>query len=317
MQVFFVISGYFSFMLYQRYERQRWLQVRMERVVIPLITAIPLITLPQFFLLKNYTNKLQDWNSFTIYQKINIAIWEVVSHLWFLLTLALLTGLCFYLFQKMKNKQHSVPGLIKRMNNIGKISLLLFVFIFIYSVIRRIIFLLNPEILFNSVFNFFVMETVFYLPFFLLGAYSFIYPPLKQVFLTFSPGALIASILLFGAYYLNQHINTAEFFSFELDLIIKALIGVTMTNVVYSLGHRLLNYPSVRVTYLVNASLFIYLVHHPLTLIYGAFVTPQIDNNGLGFILGMAFVCLISFMLYEVHRRIPLLKFLFSGKPQQ
>ncbi|HHP0420663.1 TPA: glucans biosynthesis protein MdoC [Yersinia enterocolitica] len=316
MQVFFVISGYFSFMLYQRYERQRWLQVRMERVVIPLITAIPLITLPQFFLLKNYTNKLQDWNSFTIYQKINIAIWEVVSHLWFLLTLALLTGLCFYLFQKMKNKQHSVPGLIKRMNNIGKISLLLFVFIFIYSVIRRIIFLLNPEILFNSVFNFFVMETVFYLPFFLLGAYSFI-PPLKQVFLTFSPGALIASILLFGAYYLNQHINTAEFFSFELDLIIKALIGVTMTNVVYSLGHRLLNYPSVRVTYLVNASLFIYLVHHPLTLIYGAFVTPQIDNNGLGFILGMAFVCLISFMLYEVHRRIPLLKFLFSGKPQQ
>ncbi|HFQ5649666.1 TPA: glucans biosynthesis protein MdoC [Yersinia enterocolitica] len=317
MQVFFVISGYFSFMLYQRYERQRWLQVRMERVVIPLITAIPLITLPQFFLLKNYTNKLQDWNSFTTYQKINIAIWEVVSHLWFLLTLALLTGLCFYLFQKMKNKQHSVPGLIKRMNNIGKISLLLFVFIFIYSVIRRIIFLLNPEILFNSVFNFFVMETVFYLPFFLLGAYSFIYPPLKQVFLTFSPGALIASILLFGAYYLNQHINTAEFFSFELDLIIKALIGVTMTNVVYSLGHRLLNYPSVRVTYLVNASLFIYLVHHPLTLIYGAFVTPQIDNNGLGFILGMAFVCLTSFMLYEVHRRIPLLKFLFSGKPQQ
>ncbi len=317
MQVFFVISGYFSFMLYQRYERQRWLQVRLERVVIPLLTAIPLITLPQFFLLKNYTNKLQDWNSFTIYQKINIAIWEVVSHLWFLLTLALLTGICFYLFQKMKNKKNSVPAVIKGMNNIGKISLLLFLFVFIYSVIRRAIFLLNPEILFNSVFNFFVMETLFYLPFFLLGAYSFIYPPLKQVFLTFSPTALVASVLFFFAYYLNQHINTSEFFAFELDLIIKALMGVTMTNVVYSLGHRLLNYPSSCITYLVNASLFIYLVHHPLTLLYGAFITPKIDNNGLGFILGMVFVCLISFVLYEVHRRIPMLKFLFSGKPQQ
>lgn len=64
-----------------------------------------------------------------------------------------------------------------------------------------------------------------HLPFFLLGAYSFIYPPLKQVFLTFSPGALVASVLLFGAYYLNQHINTSEFFAFELDLIIKALMG--------------------------------------------------------------------------------------------
>ena len=113
MQVFFVISGYFSFMLYQRYERRRWLQVRLERVVIPLVTAIPLITIPQFFLLKNYTNKLQDWDSFTIYQKINIAIWEVVSHLWFLLTLALLTAICFYLFQKMKNKQQSIPALFK------------------------------------------------------------------------------------------------------------------------------------------------------------------------------------------------------------
>ncbi|AJJ11404.1 acyltransferase family protein [Yersinia rohdei] len=317
MQVFFVISGYFSFMLYQRYERQRWLQVRLERVIIPLVAAIPLITLPQFFLLKNYTNKLQDWNSFTIYQKINIAIWEVVSHLWFLLTLALLTAICFYLFQKMKNKKKSVPALIKGMNNIGKISLLLFLFVFVYSVIRRIIFLLNPEILFNSIFNFFVMETLFYLPFFLIGAYSFIYPPLKQVFITFSPVALVASVLLFCAYYLNQHINTNAFFSFELDLIIKALMGVTMTNVVYSLGYRLLNYPSPKVTYLVNASLFIYLVHHPLTLIYGAFITPKIDNNALGFILGIVFVCLISFMLYEVHRRIPVLKFLFSGKPQQ
>lgn len=317
MQVFFVISGYFSFMLYQRSERQRWLKVRLERVVIPLLAAIPLITLPQFYLLKNYTAKLQGWNSFTIYQKINIAIWEVVSHLWFLLTLALLTTICFYLFKEIKNNSQSVPRLIKGMNNIGKVSLSLFGFVLIYAIIRRIIFLLNPEILFNSIFNFFVMETLFYLPFFLLGAYSFIYPPLKQVFLTFSPGAFLASVLLFIAYVVNQHINTAAFFSFELDLIIKALMGVTMTNVVYSLGHRLLNYPSSRITYLVNASLFIYLVHHPLTLIYGAFITPQIDNNALGFVLGMAFVCLISFMLYEVHRRIPLLKFLFSGKPQQ
>ncbi|CNH19273.1 glucans biosynthesis protein MdoC [Yersinia pekkanenii] len=314
MQVFFVISGYFSFMLYQRYERQHWLKVRLERVVIPFLAAIPLITLPQFFLLKNYTQKLQGWNSFTLYQKINIAIWEVISHLWFLLTLILLTGLCFYLFKKIKNNASSIPILVKGMNNIGKISLLLVIFVLIYAVIRRVIFILNPEILFNSIFNFVVMETLFYLPFFLLGAYSFIYPTLKQVFLTFSPGSLLASILLFIAYYVNQHINTAEFFSFELDLIIKVLMGVTMTNVVYSLGHRLFNSPSPRITYLVNASLFIYLVHHPLTLIYGTFITPKIDNNGLGFLLGIVFVCLISFILYEIHRRVPLLKFLFSGK---
>ncbi|WP_338134038.1 acyltransferase family protein, partial [Yersinia bercovieri] len=208
--------------------------------------------------------------------------------------------------------------LIKRMNNIGKVSLYVFLFVLVYSVIRRVIYLLNPEILFNSILNFAVMETLFYLPFFLLGAYSFIYAPLKQLFLRFSPTAMLASLILFAAYVVNQHANSAEFFVFELDLIIKALMGVTMTNVIYSLGYKLLNSPSPHITYLVNASLFIYLVHHPLTLIYGAFITPQIGNNGFGFLLGMVFVCLISFSLYEVHRRIPVLKFLFSGrKPQQ
>lgn len=58
MQVFFVISGYFSYMLYLRYKPQRWLKVRLERVGIPLLTAVPLITLPQFFLLKNLTDKV-------------------------------------------------------------------------------------------------------------------------------------------------------------------------------------------------------------------------------------------------------------------
>ncbi len=49
MQVFFIISGYFSYMLYERYDSHRWLKVRLERVAIPLLSSIPLITLPQFF----------------------------------------------------------------------------------------------------------------------------------------------------------------------------------------------------------------------------------------------------------------------------
>ena len=49
------------------------------------------------------------------------------------------------------------------------------------------------------------------------------------------------------------------------------LMGLWMVNVVFALGHRLLNFKSSRVTYFVNASLFIYLVHHPLTLFFGAY----------------------------------------------
>ena len=46
MQVFFVISGYFSYMLFLRYPLKKWWKVRVERVGIPMLTAIPLLTLP-------------------------------------------------------------------------------------------------------------------------------------------------------------------------------------------------------------------------------------------------------------------------------
>ena len=96
---------------------------------------------------------------------------------------------------------------------------------------------------------------------------------------------------------------------------ITMVLGLWMVNVVFSFGHRLLNFQSARVTYFVNASLFIYLVHHPLTLFFGAYITPHITSNWLGFLCGLIFVVGIAIILYEIHLRIPLLKFLFSGKP--
>ena len=57
MQVFFVISGYFSYMLFLRYPLKKWWKVRVERVGIPMLTAIPLLTLPQFIMLQ-YVNGL-------------------------------------------------------------------------------------------------------------------------------------------------------------------------------------------------------------------------------------------------------------------
>lgn len=315
MQVFFIISGYFSYMLYERYDSHRWLKVRLERVAIPLLSSIPLITLPQFFLLKNYTDKINGWDDFTPYQKINVGVWELVSHLWFLLTLCLLTCACFYLFKKIKAiASPTAPRPINKMTNLSNISLWFLFYAFIYGVFHRLILITAPHLLSNGLFNFVVMETLFYLPFFIVGAYAFKYPWLKAVFLKPSWPAVLGSLLLFVAYMLNQKLLADSSNMYELEIVIKSVLGVLMANVVFSFGHALLDFQSPRITYLVNASLFIYLVHHPLTLIYGAFVTPLIENNLLGFLLGLVFVFSCAFLLYELHKRIPLLRFLFSGK---
>ena len=155
-----------------------------------------------------------------------------------------------------------------------------------------------------------------YIPFFLIGALAFIHPRLKALFTTPSPWCAVGAALAFAAYLLNQRYGSGDAWMYETESVITMLMGLWMVNVVFALGHRLLNFKSSRVTYFVNASLFIYLVHHPLTLFFGAYITPHIASNALGFFTGLVFVVGIAIVLYEIHLRIPLLRFLFSGKPQ-
>ena len=102
---------------------------------------------------------------------------------------------------------------------------------------------------------------------------------------------------------------------YETESVITMLMGLWMVNVVFALGHRLLNFKSSRVTYFVNASLFIY-GSPSADAVFGAYITPHIASNALGFFTGSVFVVGIAIVLYEIHLRIPLLRFLFSGKPQ-
>ncbi|MDP9569016.1 UNVERIFIED_ORG: glucan biosynthesis protein C [Kosakonia oryzae] len=313
MQVFFVISGYFSYMLYLRYPLKRWWMVRVERVGIPMLTAIPLLTLPQFIMLQYVNNNTTEWHTLSAYDKFNTLSWELISHLWFLLVLVILTTVGMWLFKKIKNNADRLLGSI----SLGTLSLWFLLMGIAWAAFRRIIFLLYPDILRDALFNFAVMQSLFYIPFFILGALTFINPRLKSLFTTPSPWCMVGSALAFVAYLLNQRYGSGDAWMYETEAVITMLLGLWMVNVVFSLGHRLLNFQSARVSYFVNASLFIYLVHHPLTLLFGAWITPHIQSNALGFVTGLVFVIGIAVLLYEIHLRIPLLRFLFSGKPQE
>ncbi|ELY4479579.1 glucans biosynthesis protein MdoC [Cronobacter turicensis] len=316
MQVFFVISGYFSYMLFLRYPRKRWWKVRVERVGIPMLTAIPLLTLPQFLMLQYVKGRTETWQTLSGYEKFNTLVWELTSHLWFLLVLVVFTTLGLLIFQWVKNAPEAKSAALAERLTLGKLSALFLLFGVAFAALRRLIFIVYAPILSDGLFNFVVMQTLFYSPFFILGALAFKHASLKNRFTTFSPGCALGAAAAFVAYLLNQRYGSGDAWMYETDNVISMLMGLWMVNVVFSLGHRLLNFKSARVTYFVNASLFIYLVHHPLTLFFGAYITPHIHSNALGFIAGLVFVIGIAVVLYEAHLRIPLLRFLFSGKPQ-
>ncbi len=311
MQVFFVISGYFSYMLFLRYSPQRWLKVRLERVGIPFLAAIPLITLPQFLLLKNISDKFPNWSQFTLYQKYNTLCWELISHLWFLLILCLLTLIGYQLFRFLATRSEHWQD---KKVSWWQVILGLTLSVLAWCVLRRVLVITLPLVMKDALMNIVVMQVLFYLPFFILGALAWQITSLKALFIKPHPLLWLSTLLAFYAYHYNQHHSSGEGWLYELDALISMAMGICMLNICFSSGYRLLNSHSPRVTYLVNASLFIYLVHHPLTLIYGLFVSPAIHNNWLGFFAGLVMVFGVSFVLYEIHLRIPVLRFLFSGK---
>ncbi len=47
-----------------------------------MLTAIPLLTLPQFIMLQYVKGKAENWPNLSLYEKYNTLVWELVSHLW-------------------------------------------------------------------------------------------------------------------------------------------------------------------------------------------------------------------------------------------
>ncbi len=63
----------------------------------------------------------------------------------------------------------------------GQLTMIFLALGVLYALIRRSLFLIYPPLLSNGLFNFVVMQTLFYLPFFVLGAQTFINPRLKAM----------------------------------------------------------------------------------------------------------------------------------------
>lgn len=114
----------------------------------------------------------------SLYDKYNTLAWELISHLWFLLVLVVMTTLCVWIFKRIRNNLENSDKTNKKFSMV-KLSVIFLCLGIGYAVIRRTIFIVYPPILSNGMFNFIVMQTLFYLPFFILGALAFIFLILK------------------------------------------------------------------------------------------------------------------------------------------
>ncbi len=209
MQVFFVISGYFSYMLFFTLSLEKMVESTCRTCRDPDVNSHPLLTLPQFIMLQYVKGKRKV--GLGCHCMTNIIRWhrELISHLWFLLVLVVMTTLCVWIFKRIRNNLENSDKTNKKILD-GKIIGDFLCLGIGYAVIRRTIFIVYPPILSNGMFNFIVMQTLFYLPFFILGALAFIFPHLKALFTTPSRGCTLAAALAFVAYLLNQRYGSGD-----------------------------------------------------------------------------------------------------------
>ncbi len=69
----------------------------------------PLLTLPQFIMLQYVNGKAENWHTLSGYDKFNTLAWELISHLWFLLVLVVLTSLGVVLFKWLTRRPAEAP----------------------------------------------------------------------------------------------------------------------------------------------------------------------------------------------------------------
>jgi glucan biosynthesis protein C len=74
-----------------------------------MLTAIPLLTLPQFIMLQYVKGKAENWPNLSLYEKYNTLVWELVSHLWFLLVLVVLTTVSLLIFSRLRHHLSTKP----------------------------------------------------------------------------------------------------------------------------------------------------------------------------------------------------------------
>ncbi|SPW39648.1 glucans biosynthesis acyltransferase [Escherichia coli] len=98
----------------------------------------------------------------------NTLAWELISHLWFLLVLVVMTTLCVWIFKRIRNNLENSDKTNKKFSMV-KLSVIFLCLGIGYAVIRRTIFIVYPPILSNGMFNFIVMQTLF--------LFAVLYPP--------------------------------------------------------------------------------------------------------------------------------------------
>lgn len=316
MPAFFILSGFFALMILKRKGTRRFLEMRLQRLLIPLLSAAILLnSLEAYILYLLRTPPGGGEGSFfasaAFYR--HWAEGEWVGHLWFLLDVVvysagLAAALAFlYAFPAAKAKAAEA---VRGVSGIGGLVFLLP----LVNLASLAVASLSPlfYVKWGGVVQ--LKELLEFLPYFAFGVLLYASPRLMgsllRVRLWLIPciaGALFAGSAL-APYRTEMWGEAADFY-------VSAFLAWTICILLLSAFKAILNRPSKPVAYFSEASYSIYLFHHVCVVALGAAFLGLDWNIYVEFSIMAAATLAATLAIHHfLIRRIAPLRFLFNGK---
>lgn len=313
MPAFFIVSGFFCHMTLTRYGARRFLNVRLTRIAVPLITTAIVLNGIQNYVLAQQRGGPVDPTALFL----NVSYWfhgEWVDHLWFLnclLVFFLVSALIYTLFKA------PLRALAERLRPLRWVVMtglyLLLVPLFILAAdyaSYRVPITVKGAVPFLDFYEL-LHYGVFFAFGFLLGTYPTLmdeFPKLK----TWALGVLGFFVLIKILFTPDDYHGIAAKILFHYSDI---YISWYLCAICFYIFRKYFDAPSKTFTYLSDASYSIYLFHHMWVVMIGIILIPLALNIYLKFTILLLAATAISFAIHHFAiLRSPLLRYLFNGK---
>lgn len=306
MPAFFIVSGYFCLLTIKRYGPYKFINIRLTRIIIPLlVTAITLNSLQMLILTTT------GWKQFDIYSYLLTGEW--VSHLWFLINL-IIYFLVMFIFSLFVNR---IPSYTYTKANDILNKLPIFLILLILPLIWLTIKASNKigapiylDIL--GIIN--IYELLFYFPFFLFGMWLRSNPDqLKKfskinIFMSF----FVICASLFAASKIDPQAGLLQTTTKEYLHTTSIWFSASICFYIFS---NYANMESKLFMFLSDASYSVYLFHHIIVITIALILTKLSTDALTGFSILIILTTSLSIAIHKyIISRYKPLSFAFNGK---
>lgn len=302
MPAFFLIAGYFAAMLLSRRDRATWFTSRLQRLGIPLISA-SLTLIPIQLFIYAIGNAGSFGQAVELFQRRIVTpspAW--ISHLWFLYDLIIYSAIVAVAWP-------IVARLVRADQPRAWARWPFLTMLLVIVVVALPLSLFNPLLgttFWGSVVNRLLRHSVF----FAVGAVLYLSPPFFERWVTWRWQRAVSALVIIAA-------ATALAVSrdhYRPALLASAGAAISGAWLVLAAMKRWGDAPNKQVKLLVDASLTIYLLHHPIIVALGLVTArislpPAVEWAAVSVATGA-----LSFGGYLLLRRVPILFFCFNGQ---